>query len=183
MNLRRFRQILRQGPGRVPPQRLAGGDRLLLPFGGDAEKASVTDHLEYPRHPLHRRDIDLLQPGTRTGGTDDAAEHHAGQAQVLHKGGFPHDLGRDVESGHGCADDGVRRSGLGRRLCRGPALKRLALCDPAVAQPPAVSRIHLSACDLEGFRRYAEFDLAGEHGDTAGRIDLQPRSEYGGGGG
>ena len=81
---------------------------------------------------------DLAQARAVGGRQYDPAMHQVRQSQILDKGGAAGELGRDIDTRHGLADQATmaRRDQGGLRL--GADMKQLVADQLAIAEPPAV---------------------------------------------
>src|SRR6185503_19645670 len=108
-------------------------DGLLLALRHHAEKAAVTHHRDDARHRPDFGLVEAVEPGAIAWRPHHAAMHHAGKPHVLHEGGAPRHLARDVAARNAAADYRVLRGRLRLRPGRGLALQVRFACELPVA--------------------------------------------------
>ena len=144
-------QVTRLVPARAGAQGVGRGNGLLFTFCRHGQEVAVTVHDAHPGHALHGGDIDRHQLGAWRAGTHHATMHHAGQAQVLHKGFAARHLGRDVAPLHAGARQAVLGAGLGCGFGGGFALQGGVACHLPIRRlcRAALARADAAVCHLQ----------------------------------
>ncbi|EEF26440.1 conserved hypothetical protein [Ricinus communis] len=134
---------VRVAPAGCVREHRARGDCLFFTFCGEREKIAVTDHRDHAWHRPRLLEIDVDQRGARARRTHHAAEQHAGQAHVLHKGGTARELCRQIDAWNGTTNQPIVGRLLDGRIARHRAIQQrpLAAHQVAVAHGAAIRRV------------------------------------------